>query len=218
METTLRYLLAALVAYLLGSINFSIIISKIFANTDIRQHGSGNAGGTNMFRLLGAKAGLLTIFFDVLKSLVAVFLGKYIIMGGEDALAAALAGLFCIVGHMYPAFFGFKGGKGVAAALGMALMLNFLAGLCLLALFGVIVLATGYVSLGSIVAAVFFALSVVLLHLNDLNALWIGILGVLTGALIIWAHRSNIGRLVSGTEKRVRGKKEPKEENTEVKN
>lgn len=206
MEQALRYTLSALCAYLLGSINVSIIISKIFANTDIRKHGSGNAGATNMFRLLGAKAGVLTVILDAFKCAVAVFLGKYIIFGGLNALAAALAGLFCIVGHMYPIFFGFKGGKGVAAALGMALMFNPIIGICLFALFGVIVLLSGYVSLGSIIAAVFFSLSVILINLNQPNAFFIGILGVLTGGLIIWAHRANIKRLITGTEKRV-GKK-----------
>lgn len=203
METVLRYALVALIAYLLGSINFSIILSKLFAGTDIREHGSGNAGATNMFRLLGAKAGMLTVVFDVLKSLVAVFLGRYIIMGGEDALGAVLAGLFCITGHMYPMFFGFKGGKGVAAALGMALMINVWLGLGLFGVFCVIVFFTRYVSLGSIIGAALFGVLVPLLNLGQPNALLIGIAGAFTGALIIWAHRSNIGRLLSGAEKRI---------------
>jgi len=206
-ETVIRYALVALIAYLLGSINFSIILSKLFAGIDIRMHGSGNAGATNMFRLLGAKAGALTFVFDVLKGVTAVFFGRYIIVGWNDVLGAVLAGLFCVIGHMCPVFFGFKGGKGVSTALGMALMINVWVGLGLLGVFCVIVFLTRYVSLGSIVAAALFGVLMVVLNLDQPNALLIGIAGASTGALIVLAHRSNIQRLLSGMEKRIEFKR-----------
>ena len=121
------YIIIAIIAYLIGSINFSVIISKRMAGFDVREKGSGNAGTTNMLRSIGVKAAVITLLCDILKGvvviLIAILIGN-IVDGLDDALLVQLAGIFVIIGHTFPIFFGFKGGKGIATSLGVLLMIN----------------------------------------------------------------------------------------------
>lgn len=120
------YIIIAIIAYLVGSINFSVIISKRMAGFDVREKGSGNAGTTNMLRSIGVKAAVITLLCDILKGvvviLIAILIGN-IVDGLDDALLVQLAGIFVIIGHTFPIFFGFKGGKGIATSLGVLLMI-----------------------------------------------------------------------------------------------
>ena len=170
---TSALIISAIISYLLGSLNFGIIISKSLSKDDVRSHGSGNAGSTNMLRNYGKKHAVMTIIGDMLKVAVAIFISFVIVrkMGnislaenggalilGIDArmFTKSFAGLFCVLGHIFPCFFGFKGGKGVATAGGMVFMIDWRIALILLAIFAIIVLITKYVSLGSIAMAVFY--------------------------------------------------------------
>ena len=137
------YIIIAIIAYLIGSINFSVIISKRMAGFDVREKGSGNAGTTNMLRSIGVKAAVITLLCDILKGvvviLIAILIGN-IVDGLDDALLVQLAGIFVIIGHTFPIFFGFKGGKGIATSLGVLLMINWQIGLICL-VFALILMA-----------------------------------------------------------------------------
>ena len=150
-----RYLLVALAAYLLGSLNFGVIISRLRYGDDIRRHGSGNAGATNALRTYGKLAAVLVLAGDFLKGTFAVLLGSMI---AGQLLGGWVASLLVILGHMFPAFFGFRGGKGVATAAGAILLLNPYSLAGLLAVFVVVTAATRYVSLASVLAAASFPL------------------------------------------------------------
>ncbi len=181
-----------IVGYLLGSLNTSLVIGK-FYKVDVRQHGSGNAGMTNTLRTLGKKAALLVIFGDLLKGILA-YLAGYFIYGGE--LGGMLGGTACIIGHIWPAFFGFKGGKGVLTTLAVLLMFDWQIALGLMAVFIVILLLTRYVSLGSIVAAFLFPIAAAAFGRDIQTMIFSGIIAV----LVILRHHENIGRLLRGTE------------------
>ena len=183
---------SVIVGYLLGSLNTSLVIGK-FYKVDVRQHGSGNAGMTNTLRTLGKKAALLVIFGDLLKGILA-YLAGYFIYGGE--LGGMLGGTACIIGHIWPAFFGFKGGKGVLTTLAVLLMFDWQIALGLMAVFIVILLLTRYVSLGSIVAAFLFPIAAAAFGRGIQTMIFSGIIAV----LVILRHHENIGRLLRGTE------------------
>ncbi len=204
-------LIAVLAAsYLIGSIPTSIIAGKILRgqNFDIRKEGSGNAGGTNVFRVLGWRPGITVMAIDVLKGVVATLLISQWKPFGHIPLNETVLSIFCglasVCGHVWTIFAGFRGGKGVGAAGGMIIALYPVAALICFAVFTLVVFLTRYVSLGSISAAV--ALPVVLLALParsqrmDADALFI--FSLLVCGLIIFTHRSNIRRLLSGTENR----------------
>lgn len=222
----LPLLIGAAIAYLLGSINFAIIITKLMRRGDIRDYGSGNAGATNMLRSQGKGAAALTALGDVAKGMLAVFIGGWLVthMGevflefpprftrdfdaGVRLISYYVAGLFCILGHMYPLYFGFRGGKGVLATLGMTLILDWRVALFSLAIFIVIVVITRLVSLGSIVAAVVQAISTFVFRLwidgQPMSVVTIcTVMASLIGALLIVKHIPNIKRLVAGTESRI---------------
>ena len=217
------YILIALVAYLIGSINFSIIFSKKFAGFDIREKGSGNAGSTNMLRSVGKKAAALTLVCDILKGVIAI--GLSIIIGKlnpevNKELLLQIAGLFVILGHTFPVFFGFKGGKGVATSLGVLLLTNWKIGLICL-IFALLLMAlTKMVSLGSCSAAILFP--VLTLFINDsYTVLTDGkkgniyfIYSVILALIVLFNHRANIKRIINGTENKLSFKK--KEEKTET--
>ena len=153
------YIIVGIVAYLIGSISFSVIISKKMAGFDVREKGSGNAGATNMLRSVGKKAAILTLLGDALKGVVAILFA--IIVGAiaksaDKSLLVQIAGILVVVGHTFPVFFGFKGGKGVATSLGVLLMTNWKIGLICLVFALVLMAVTRMVSLGSIGAAVLF--------------------------------------------------------------
>lgn len=188
--------------YLLGSIPSAVWIGKIFFKKDVRQFGSGNAGATNTFRVLGKAAGTVVLAMDILKGFFAVQIPHWAGVGfrtpgGVDDFAM-LCGIAAVLGHLYPVFARFKGGKGVATALGIVLAASPWASLSAVGVFLAVWLVSGYVSLGSILSAASFPLFLFLLFYPDGTI--IKIAAVLLPLLIIYTHRSNIGKLVKGTE------------------
>lgn len=203
----LGFVTTILIAYFLGSINFAIIISGRKYKEDIRNHGSKNAGMTNMMRTYGKKAAVLTLVGDALKAIISCFIG-YVIMG---SLGAYAAGLFCMIGHVFPIFYGFKGGKGVVTAAATVLMTDWLVFLILLTLFIIMVLIWRYISLASITCMLIYPLV-----LSFTTKIFLGrmspfiIFTVLMAALIIGKHWANIQRLREGTESKFSFKKSVK--------
>src|SRR5574344_1831535 len=167
----MEYIIVAIIAYLLGSISFSVIFTKKFAGVDVRKKGSGNAGSTNVLRVAGKKPAILTLICDILKGVIAVVIAILIglIIKADDntkAILVQIAGIFVIIGHTYPVFFQFKGGKGVATSLGVLLIINWRIGLICL-IFALVVMAVSkIVSLGSIAAAILFPILTLFLTQN----------------------------------------------------
>ena len=182
---------------LLGSISTGVVISKYFAKTDIRTQGSGNAGTTNMLRMLGRKLALFTFIGDMLKGIIAVFIGKALV-GGD--LGGILGVVGAVLGHYYPLYFGFKGGKGIATSFGSLLFVFPVEALLAFAVFLVLVAVTHYVSVGSIAAA--FTLPA-LLFLTHGDNLTVCVITACIGASVIWRHRANIKRLINHTESKL---------------
>lgn len=209
----IAYIIVAIIAYLLGSISFSIIFSKKFAGFDVREKGSKNAGTTNVLRTVGKKAAILTLVCDVLKGVVAVLIAFLIgiwVEGINKALLLQIAGIFVVIGHLFPVFFKFKGGKGVATSLGVLLTINWQIGLICLVFALVIMALTRMVSLGSIMAAILFPVLTIFIHQNYLvpNANYV-IFGIILATLVVFLHRANIQRILEGKENRLSfGKKE----------
>ena len=206
------YIIVALVAYLIGSVSFSVIISKKMAGFDVREKGSGNAGATNMLRSVGTKAAVLTLLCDALKGVVAIIFA--IIVGAiakesDKALLVQIAGILVVVGHTYPVFFGFKGGKGVATALGVLLITNWKIGLICLVFALVIMALTRIVSAGSVVAAVLFPVLVLFMHTNYTISEGSSyfVYSIILAVIVLFNHRSNIKRILSGTENKLSFKK-----------
>ena len=201
----LVYLIIIITAYLLGNISTSYIVAKRLAGVDIRTQGSGNAGSTNVLRTLGKKAGALTFIGDVLKGLIAVLIARFIAYGVnlDDTTCAYIAVVAVVLGHNYPVFLGFKGGKGVATSLGSMLGMNPLVALLCLGFFIIIVAITKYVSLGSILG---IGLSPVIMMINH-NTKGVLVTLFLTISVAI-THKENIKRLLNGTERKLGQKKE----------
>lgn len=183
--------------YLLGSLSTGVLLSKLFANTDIRSQGSGNAGTTNMLRVLGRRMALFTFLGDMLKGIVAVFIGKWLV---GDALGGLLGVVGAVLGHYYPLYFGFRGGKGIATSFGSLLFIFPVQTLLAFAVFLILVGITHYVSAGSVAAAITLPLLVVITHWQE-PTLWI--LTVCIGASVVWRHRANIKRLMNHTENKL---------------
>ena len=216
-------LLTALGGYLLGSILFGVLISKVLYNDDVRSHGSGNAGMTNVLRTYGKLAAVLTTLGDVGKSVAAVNLGRFIfdaLLSGTGAswqnlldpvCGAYLAAIFCMIGHSRPVFFGFKGGKGVLVGAGAALATEPLVCAVLLGIFLVEFAITRIVSLGSIIIAALYPVATLInLLAHGADAATVAFSTVccaIMAAMVIWLHRSNIERLKNGTEYRFGEKK-----------
>ena len=202
-----KYIIVAVVAYLLGSLNFSIIISKLTLKKDVRDYGSGNAGTTNSLRVMGMKKTLLVILGDILKGVIAVIVANLIFGESSDALVRSLAGLFCILGHTFPVFFGFRGGKGVLTTAAVVGCCDIRVCLLAVSLFIIIVAVTRFVSLGSIIAI----WSVPLLFAAFAGFTQAGItyicFGVLVAVFVTILHRSNIKRLLAGNENKLKFKK-----------
>ena len=208
------YIIVAIIAYLIGSINFSIIISKKLAGFDVRQKGSGNAGTTNVLRSVGKKAALITLICDILKGVVAIgiaLLVGNIVQNVDKALLVQLAGIFVVVGHTFPIFFGFKGGKGVATSLGILLMTNWQIGLICLVFALVLMAITRMVSVGSIAAAILFPVLVIFIDQNyivpDANNWKYLIFSIVLCLIVLFNHRENIKRILNGTENKISFKK-----------
>ncbi|MCD6441036.1 MAG: glycerol-3-phosphate 1-O-acyltransferase PlsY [Candidatus Marinimicrobia bacterium] len=203
----LNFLVILVLSYLTGSFPTSIIVGKLTKGIDVREHGSGNAGGTNAFRVLGWKAGLFVSLVDIAKGTFATLVISRIRFGTlpfeNPALLMVLAGIFAIVGHTYTIFAGFKGGKGVATGAGMLIGLFPYALLTCLVIFALTLFSTGLVSLSSITAAV--SLPVVLFIFNRFLSVSVDpvlmIVSIFIPFFIIYTHRANIKRLIRGEEK-----------------
>lgn len=200
------YIIVSIIAYLLGSISFSVIFSKKFAGIDVRTQGSGNAGSTNVLRTVGKKAAALTLLCDCLKGILAVLIAIIagnIANGTDKALLVQLAAIFVVLGHTFPIFFGFKGGKGVATSLGVILIINWKIGLICLVFALVLMAFSKIVSLGSVAAAILFPILTVFIHTNyivDGNYI---IFGIILAAFVLYNHRANISRLLEGKENKI---------------
>jgi len=193
-------LFCALVAYLIGSLSFAILSSRMFGLPDPRTYGSGNPGATNVLRSGRKAAALVTLIGDCGKGLVAVLVARYLASrfgAGDPAVSGAAVAVF--LGHLYPLYFRFKGGKGVATALGVLLGLSpWLAALAA-AIFGIVVGVSRYVSLASIVAAISSAIAAPLLLGWGTSAGAV----IVVAALVVWRHRGNLRRMIAGTERRL---------------
>ena len=200
------YIIVAIIAYLLGSISFSVIISKKMAGFDVREKGSGNAGSTNVLRTVGKKAAVLTLICDCLKGVLAIliaYIAGNIVKDIDKSLLVQLAGIFVVIGHIFPVFFKFKGGKGVATSLGVLLMVNWQIGLICLVFALVLMALTRFVSLGSVAAAVLFPVLTVFIRTNYLVPGNYIIFGIILAVLVIFNHRENVKRLLEGKENKL---------------
>ncbi|MCA9735754.1 MAG: glycerol-3-phosphate 1-O-acyltransferase PlsY [Deferribacteres bacterium] len=207
----LNVIVIIVVGYLVGSFPTAIITGKLLKGIDIREHGSGNAGGTNVFRVLGKGPGIFVMAFDIFKGIVATYYVSQIAftdIGLSPVYLQIIAGLSAIVGHIWTIFAGFKGGKGVGTAAGMLVVLYPIAILVCFIIFLVIVFSTRYVSLGSILAAVFLPVVLFVMHTvfdRPVEPVLMGLASFIA-LLIVFTHRTNIQRLINGTENRF-GKK-----------
>lgn len=206
------YIIVGIVAYLIGSISFSVIISKKMAGFDVREKGSGNAGATNMLRSVGKKAAVLTLLCDALKGVVAILFA--IIVGviaknSDKSLLVQIAGVLVVVGHTFPVFFNFKGGKGVATSLGVLLMTNWKIGLICLVFALVLMALTKMVSMGSVGAAILFPVLVLFIHTNYTISAGSSyfVYSIILALIVAFNHRSNIQRILNGTENKISFKK-----------
>lgn len=205
------YIIAAIVAYLFGSIPFGYILVRLFKKQDIRQTGSGNIGATNVARSGAKGLGIATLVLDAAKGYAAVYAAwlMHAPMASRHSLAAAIAAIFAILGHMFPVWLKFKGGKGVATGVGVFLALAPEAVGLVLVLFIVIVWFSRYVSLGSIIATAAFPVLAWLLY-RDSKSPVVFLAAAIGAILIILKHHQNIRRLLTGTEHRL-GEKKPNE-------
>lgn len=204
------YIVMAVIAYLIGSINFSVIISKKMAGFDVREKGSGNAGTTNMLRSVGKKAAVVTLICDILKGVVSVFIAILIgnIWKGLDrSLLVQLAGIFAVIGHTFPVFFKFKGGKGVATSLGVLITTNWQIGLICLVFALVLMVLTQMVSVGSIMAAILYPVLTIFISQNYITPGNYIISSIILAILVVFNHRSNVKRILTGTENKISFKK-----------
>ena len=197
----LSWLILLLLGYFLGCLNGSVMVSHFIICDDVRQHGSGNAGLTNFYRTYGAKYALGVILFDMGKTVVACLLGGAMFnhLFGDWALGVLLGGLGCELGHMFPVFFGFKGGKGILSGGTLVWLLNWRVALIAWGLFAALWLLTRYVSLGSVCAAVSMPIST---WFFCGHSLLYTVLGAVIAALVVWCHRDNIRRLLKGQERK----------------
>ena len=201
MSVVFTVALTLLVSYLLGCFNGSVMTSHFIIRDDVRQHGSGNAGLTNFYRTYGARYALCVIICDVGKTVLACLIGGYLMhwVVGDWTLGLLIAGIGCELGHMFPVFFGLRGGKGILSGGVLVLLLDWRVALIAWGLFVSLWLLTRYVSLGSVAATASMPVSVFFL----LGHNWLyTVLSAAIAALVIWCHRGNIQRLLSGTEKK----------------
>lgn len=208
-------IVTVIAAYLIGSISFAVIFAKSFLKKDVRELGSGNAGATNVMRNAGLLPGLLTFLFDALKGFAASYMGKaifnYIHTETQSdwslpVYGAFLCGAACMLGHIIPIFFGFKGGKGVATSVGVFAVCCPLAIIVAILLFVLSVVFTKYVSLGSVLGAVAVVIiTTVVVIIEGETAMWPEILlTVAMGSMVIGKHEKNIKRLLNGTESKIK--------------
>jgi len=201
----MNFLIFGVIAYLLGSIPTAVWIGKMKYGIDVREHGSKNAGATNTFRVLGKKPGKVVLAIDVFKGFIAAFLPYVCGVGpwvSDELINVQLVASLCaVLGHVFPIFAGFNGGKGVATSLGVIVGTHPpAAGVCI-AVFIIVFIISNYVSLGAIFALISFP--VALIFIFNCQSYWLNAFGILLGALVIFAHRKNIVRLVNGTESKM---------------
>ena len=198
------YIIVGLIAYCIGSISSSVIISKRMADFDVREKGSGNAGTANVLRSVGKGAAALTLICDVLKGVIAVLIAFIVgkIVGGtiDRVLLVQIAGILVLLGHTFPIFFGFRGGKGIATGLGIILVCNWQIGLICLAFYAVMMLLTRISAVGSLSAAVLFPILTLFLHRYYIISGNYFVFALIVALLILFNHRSNIIRLLQGNE------------------
>ncbi|NLC45269.1 MAG: glycerol-3-phosphate 1-O-acyltransferase PlsY [Clostridiales bacterium] len=191
-----KYILVVVIGYMIGNFASSYFVGKLMAKIDIREHGSGNAGATNIFRVLGAKAGTIVFIGDILKGILATAIGLWIT---GDRVGAMLAGIMAVVGHNWPVLLNFKGGKGIASSFGLIIVLFPKIALILFAVVVPLMLLTRYVSLGSITAAVLFPVLLIAYQ----EPLKIILLGFVVALLAILRHKDNLVRLWEGKENKI---------------
>ena len=209
----LALVLSGVVAYLIGSVNFAIIVTRIFAHEDIRKYGSGNAGMTNVLRTLGKGPAALVTSGDFCKGVLAVLISYLLLrtVGGTEPpfYTNYVVAVMVLLGHCFPVFYGFRGGKGILVSAGVILVLNPLILLALLAIFLVVVIASRIVSLASITVAVAYPILTLIFGLvgQDPYLLWDVLVALCVGGAVVWMHRANIRRLIDGTEHKFGQKK-----------
>ncbi|MBK6635118.1 MAG: glycerol-3-phosphate 1-O-acyltransferase PlsY [Chitinophagaceae bacterium] len=201
----MKELALIILSYLIGSIPTALIISRRFFGIDIRDYGSGNMGATNTFRVLGSRYGTMVMVFDILKGMAAVmlynFLPFYVNNDLERTNLMLGLGLSAVIGHVFPVFAGFKGGKGVATLLGMVLAIQPVIAVSCIGIFILVLFLTRYVSLSSILAAV--ALPICVLWIWNENELLYRVFALIVAILVVVTHQKNIGRILRGVESRV---------------
>ena len=189
----LKAVLIAVISYILGSVSAAVLISKFVFKEDVRTQGSHNAGTTNMARVFGMGAGLITLVFDIIKAVVSMLIGRALLGSAGFALGAVM----CMVGHCWPVFFGFRGGKGVAVSAGIAVMLGWKYVVSLVGIFLIIAVLTRYVSLGSLVGILLLTPALYVFGCRDA---WMYVMSVILTVIVWFMHRENIKRLLKGTE------------------
>ena len=203
------YIIIAIIAYAIGSINFSVLISKKMAGFDVREKGSGNAGTTNMLRSVGKKAAVITLLCDILKGVVSIgiaLIAGNIVKNVDKAVLVQIAGILVVLGHTFPIFFEFKGGKGVATSLGVIMMINWKIGLICLVFALVIMAFSRMVSMGSVGAAILFPVLTLFINTNfivEASGMKYFIFSVILAVMVIFNHRANIKRIANGTENKL---------------
>lgn len=227
----LPFVLVAIISYLLGSLSFSIIFTKLFGhNTDIRKVGSGNAGATNVLRSVGAKAAAFTFAFDFAKGVLSVIIGRYFFLyiGGLSGIPAGtmqyvsqygayIAGVACVIGHIYPLYFGFKGGKGITTSAAMIALIDIRVFVIVIGLFIIVLAISKMVSLGSILAASAFPISTFLITFfvdyrgggaenGPVPISYVFVttaIALLLAVILVSKHKANIQRIKNGTESKI---------------
>lgn len=187
-----KYIALALISYLLGSVSFSILMSKLFLGGDVRKQGSGNAGATNMARVYGIKAGLFTLLGDFIKAIISIVIGRLLL--GDVGIA--VGGIACLIGHCFPVLHGFHGGKGVSVGAAVALAVGWQVFLAVVGSFLLAALLSRKVSLGSICGAISITVAALIFDVSTPRL----ILSVIGMVIVVFQHRENIARLIKGTE------------------
>ena len=213
MSDPVTAIIALLAAYFVGAIPTGVIVGRLWRGVDIRSYGSGGSGATNVARTLGPRAGAAVFASDFAKGIIVTVIARYVLSG--DAWLVAVAGTVAVLGHMFPVYIRFKGGKGVATGFGVLVVISPLAGL--IALIGVAIAAlTRYVSLGSIMGSSLSLVVLAVLSVFELTVLgishdrWNLLFAIPVGLLILWRHQSNIDRLAKGDESRLENKPTPR--------
>jgi glycerol-3-phosphate acyltransferase PlsY len=200
----IKYLIVSVIAYLLGNFATAYLVSKAAGKIDIRNHGSGNAGSTNVLRVLGVKAAVVVFIGDVLKGVAAVLIGRYL----AGSYGELLAGIFVVAGHNWPILLGGKGGKGIATTIGAVIPMDPLMVLIIVITGVIIITLTRYVSLASIAGVVIFPIAMIITH----KPIEYIIFSFILSAMAVFKHRTNIDRLVKGRESKIGLKKKPEQE------